>query len=96
MKIALTFIAIAVSYASAQTRPCGSFLNINFCLCDDEGSTEVKHPRMCKKLEANVVSCTCKDGSDWEPPCGGFQNVVGCTPTEEPGTLECTLSLIHI
>merc|ERR1712226_890440 len=90
MKVALVFLTIAVSYAHAQTRPCGDFNNIDECKCDDVEQTAVAHPRMCKKLEANVVSCSCVDGSEWEPPCGGFQNVAGCAVNEQTGTFECT------
>merc|ERR1711962_243367 len=89
MKIALALLAVAVSYASAS-RPCGGFFNIGSCTCDDVAETAVSHPRQCKKLEANVVSCDCTDGSEWEPPCGGFQNIVGCAVNEQTGTFECT------
>ena len=90
MKIALAFLAVLISYASAQRGPCGGYFNILSCVCDDAESTEVNNPRMCKDIEAKVVSCTCSDGSEWAPPCGGRENVVGCAPNEETGTFECT------
>ena len=90
MKVALAILAILVSYASAGRGPCGGYFNIESCVCDDAESTEVNNPRMCKDVEAKVVSCTCADGSEWEPPCGGRENVVGCAPNEETGTIECT------
>jgi len=89
MKIALAFLAVAVTYASAQIRPCGGPFNIFSCTCDNAASTAVAHPRMCKNLDADVVSCTCKDDSEWRPPCGGYQNIIGCAPNEETGTIEC-------
>ena len=89
MKIALAFLAVAVAYASAQIRPCGGPFNIFSCTCDNAASTAVAHPRMCKNLDADVVSCTCKDDSEWRPPCGGYQNIIGCAPNEETGTIEC-------
>ena len=86
----LVFLAVLVSRASAQRVPCGGCFNIDTCVCDDAESTKVNNPRMCKDIEAKVVSCTCADGSKWAPPCGGRENVVGCVPNEETGTIECT------
>ena len=71
MKIALVFLAVAVSYATARRpRPCDGKENIDSCLCGDESSTEVTDPWDCKEVNAKPVSCTCVDGSEWEAPEG--------------------------
>ena len=48
------------------------------------------NPRICKDIEAKVASCTCADGSEWAPSCGGRKNVADCAANEETGTVECT------
>ena len=61
VKMVLVFLAVLVSRASAQRVPCGGCFKIDTCVCDDAESTKVNNPRMCKNIEAKVVSCTCAD-----------------------------------
>ena len=97
MKIALAFLAVLVSYASAV--PCGGYFNIDTCVCDDAESTKVNNPRMCRDIEAKVVTCSCADGSEWAPPCGGAKTLLDVLQMKKPVHLNVhammVLSLSH-
>ena len=92
MKIALLFLAVALSYATARfPKPCGGLENIKSCVCGDEESTEVTNPRDCRGKVRPFwlgLSCVCADDTEWEapePPCGGKENIAGCAENEESG-----------
>ena len=84
VSIIFTFLAIDV-----QARPCGKLANIKSCKCNDENSSSISHPSLCKLVNSYAVSCSCVNGGEWNLPCGGWQNIQSCGPNEEHGRIEC-------
>ena len=55
MKIALVFLAVAVSYATARRpRPCDGKENIDSCSCGDESSTDLLILGIAKRLTLSL------------------------------------------
>ena len=85
----LAYIILTLVIVDVQAGPCGKLSNIKSCKCNDENSSSVSHPSLCKLVNSYAVSCSCVNGGEWNLPCGGWQNIQSCGPNEEHGRIEC-------
>ena len=89
MEMILAYIILTLVIVDVQAGPCGKLSNIKSCKCNDENSSSVSHPSLCKLFNSYAVSCSCVDYGEWNLPCGGYQYVQSCGPNEEHGKIEC-------
>ena len=85
----MAYIILTLVIVDVQAHPCGKLSNIASCKCNDQNSSSVSNPSLCKLVNSYAVSCSCVNGGEWNLPCGGWQNIQSCGPNEEHGRIEC-------